>query len=60
MACHMQCSKLLECVAGLGDDNAKVQAAAVNMLNLALTVPDAPSDLGAVLVRSLKETSEAN
>ena len=32
------------------DDNAKVQAAAVNMLNLALTLPDAPADLASVLV----------
>lgn len=37
---------------GLADDNAKVQAAAANMLNLALTLPDAPADLSAVLVRS--------
>ncbi|KAL3147840.1 hypothetical protein ABBQ32_002563 [Trebouxia sp. C0010 RCD-2024] len=36
-------------ILGLGDDNAKVQAAAANMLNLALTLPDAPSDLGAAL-----------
>lgn len=36
--------------AGLADDNAKVQAAAANMLNLALTLPDAPADLPAVLV----------
>lgn len=41
-----------EWLAGLADDNAKVQAAAANMLNLALTLPDAPSDLGAVLVRA--------
>ncbi len=37
--------------AGLADDNAKVQAAAANMLNLALTLPDAPADLASVLVR---------
>ncbi len=37
--------------AGLADDNAKVQAAAANMLNLALTLPDDPADLGSVLVR---------
>ena len=42
---------LSDALAGLGDDNAKVQAAAVNLLNLALTLPDAPSDLDAVLVR---------
>ena len=36
--------------AGLADDNAKVQAAAANMLNLALTLPEAPADLPAVLV----------
>ncbi len=36
--------------AGLADDNAKIQAAATNMLNLALTLPDAPADLAAVLV----------
>ncbi len=43
-----------ECVVltGLADDNAKVQAAAANMLNLALTLPDAPADLSAVLVTS--------
>ena len=35
------------------DDNAKVQAAAVNMLNLALTLPDAPADLAAILVSHL-------
>lgn len=35
---------------GLADDNAKVQAGAANMLNLALTLPDAPADLPAVLV----------
>ena len=44
--------KCIDALAGLADDNAKVQAAAANMLNLALTLPDAPSDLGAVLVRS--------
>lgn len=43
---------VLDWLAGLADDNAKVQAAAANMLNLALTLPDTPSDLGAVLVRS--------
>ena len=36
--------------AGLADDNAKVQAAAGNMLNLALTLPDAPADLPTLLV----------
>lgn len=36
-------------IQGLMDDNAKVQAAAVNMLNLALTLPDAPADLASVL-----------
>ncbi|KAL0019961.1 hypothetical protein WJX79_009290 [Trebouxia sp. C0005] len=36
-------------VQGLADDNAKVQAAAANMLNLALTLPDAPADLASVL-----------
>jgi hypothetical protein len=42
--------------AGLADDNAKVQAAAANMLNLALTLPDAPADLASVLVRSQEPT----
>ena len=42
--------QLSEWCAGLADDNAKVQAAAANMLNLALTLPDAPSDLCSVLV----------
>ena len=51
VACQRAVQQVGEWVAGLGDDNAKVQAAAVNMLNLALTLPDAPSDLGAVLVR---------
>jgi len=41
--------------AGLADDNARVQAAAANMLNLALTLPDAPADLASVLV-SFKRT----
>lgn len=43
----------MKLLAGLADDNAKVQAAAVNMLNLALTLPEAPSDLDAILVRFL-------
>ena len=41
---------LLIVATGLQDDNAKVQAAAANLLNLALTLPDAPSDLAGVLV----------
>lgn len=43
-------------VAGLADDNAKVQAAAANMLNLAFTLPDAPADLASVLVESQQHT----
>lgn len=47
----------MRCATGLADDNAKVQAAAANMLNLALTLPDAPADLSAVLVTSSTQPS---
>ena len=64
MALHLGRNAHMTCIylwvhdggAGLADDNAKVQAAAANMLNLALTLPDAPADLGSVLVRSKEHT----
>lgn len=46
---HTTASKLA-CSAGVSDDNAKVQAAAVNILNLSLTQPALPVPLPAALV----------
>lgn len=38
--------------AGVSDDNAKVQAAAMNIINLAMTLPGLPIQLAAVMVRT--------
>ena len=37
-------------LAGLSDENAKVQAAAINMLNLAITIPELPVKVPSALV----------